>query len=337
MSIKKSLGNLYRNITGKNYYKKIYPPIYNQAVALPSDYPIVYNKFGQPMEFFFIRDAHTAHTPYGSKSNFFIWDRYNIGLDYQFYSHNSMMERVSGRGGGTKHFYGMLIESEIITPDDYLLFDKHKQLASEFEAIFTYSSKILNKLDNAVFMPFNATLSYGTKEQGGVLSSKTYELKSKNISIIASNKLLCEMHHFRKAIAEKCKTYNLADTFGTFDGGPRVPQIADVLTHYRYNIAIENFIDDYYFTEKILNCFASMTVPIYCGAPKIADFFNSDGIIFIKQNDLDNLEKILKQCTKEDYEQRLPAIKENYEKALEYVNIDDMLYKKVKELQSKRG
>ena len=332
MSIKKSLGNLYRNITGKNYYKKIYPPIYNQAVALPSDYPIVYNKFGQPMEFFFIRDAHTAHTPYGSKSNFFIWDRYNIGLDYQFYSHNSMLERMKGPNEGTKHFYGMLIESEIITPDDYLLFDKHKQLASEFEAIFTYSSKILNKLDNAVFMPFNATLWYGTKEQGGVLSEKAYEHKNKNISIIASNKLMCEMHKFRKAVAEKSKSCKLADTFGTFDGGPRVPKIADVLTDYRYNIAIENYIDDYYFTEKLLNCFASMTVPIYCGAPKIHEFFNIDGIITIKPTDLDNLEKILSQCSEKDYLQRLPAIKENYEKALEYSNIDDVLYKKVKSL-----
>lgn len=333
MTLRNVLGNLYRSITGKNYYKKIYPPIYNQAVPLPSDYPLVFNKFGQPMEFFFIRDSHTAHLPYGSKSNYFIWDRYNIGLKNHFYSHKAMLERVKSSGGDTKNLYGMLIESEIITPEDYLLFDKYKQLASEFDAIFTYSSKLLDKLENAVFMPFNATLWYGTKDQGGVLSSKTYEIKSKNISIIASNKLLCDMHLFRKDIAEKCKNNKLADTFGTFDGGPRVPKIADILTDYRYNIAVENFIDDYYFTEKVLNCFASMTVPIYCGAPKIHEFFNPDGIIFLKTSDIDNLDNILKCCSKEDYEQRLPAIKENYEKVLEYVNIDDMLYKKVKELQ----
>ena len=184
-------------------------------------------------------------------------------------------------------------------------------------------------------MPFNANLWYGTKEQGGSISPVAYENKNKNISIIASNKLLCDMHYLRKDIAMKCKSYNLANTFGTFDGGPRVPKIADILTDYRYNIAIENYIDDYYFTEKILNCFASMTVPIYCGATKIHEFFNSDGIITIKPTDLDNLEKILSQCSEKDYLQRLPAIKENYEKALEYINIDDMLYKKVKALQKK--
>ncbi len=332
MSIRKSLSNLYRNITGKNYYKKIYTPFYNQTVALTSDYPLVYNKYGQPMEFFFIRDIHGAHNPYGNKSNYFIWDRFNFELKTQFYSHQAMLQTM----GNPDYRYGALIEAESITPEDYLLFDKHQNLNKEFDAIFTYSEKLLNKLDNAVFMPFNASIWYGTTEQGGILSVETYKDKNKNISIIASNKLLCEMHHFRKDIAMKCKNYNLADTFGTFDGGARVPKIADVLTNYRYNIAIENYIDDYYFTEKILNCFASMTVPIYCGATKIAEFFNPEGIITIKLTDLDNLEKILSQCNEKDYLQRLPAIKENYEKVLEYVNLDDMLYKKVKEQQSRR-
>ncbi len=331
MRLRKALGKLYRNITGKNYYTKIYSPIYNFAVQLPSDYPLVFNKYGKPMEFFFIRDAHGAHKPYGNKSNYFIWDRFNFELKAHFYSHQAMLETM----GNPDHRYGMLIEAEPITPEDYLLFNKYKGLENDYDAIFTYSSKLLDKLNNAVFMPFNAFSWYGTKEQGGELNPNTYMQKCKNISIIASNKLLCEMHHFRKDVAEKCKAYKLADTYGSFDGGPRVPQIADILTDYRYNIAIENYIDDFYFTEKIMNCFASMTVPIYCGATKIAKFFNPNGIIFLKTTDLDNLEKILSQCSEKDYQQRLPAIKENYEKALEYVNIDDMLYKKVKALQKK--
>ena len=72
MRLHKALGRLYRNITGKDYYKKIFLPIYNYAVPLHSDYPLVFNKYGQPMEFFFIRDLHSAHVPYGNKSNYFI-------------------------------------------------------------------------------------------------------------------------------------------------------------------------------------------------------------------------------------------------------------------------
>ena len=85
MTLRNSLGNLYRNITGKNFYKKIYSPIYNQAVPISPDYPTIYNKYGQPMEFFFIRDFFTAHVPYGFKSNYFIWDRFNFELENHFF------------------------------------------------------------------------------------------------------------------------------------------------------------------------------------------------------------------------------------------------------------
>ena len=204
MTLRKALGNLYRNITHKNAYNKIYPPIYNQAVTISTDIPDVYNKFGEKMEFFYIRDFFTAHVPYGNKSNYFIWDRFNFELKNHFYSHQAMLETM----GNPDYRYGMLIEAESITPEDYLLFDKHKNLSNEFDAVFTYSARLLNKLNNAVFMPFNATLWYGTPQQGGELNPDTYLHKCKNISVIASNKLLCEMHHFRKAVAEKCKKYS---------------------------------------------------------------------------------------------------------------------------------
>ena len=42
--------------------------------------------------------------------------------------------------------------------------------------------------------------------------------------------------------------------------------------------------------------------------------------------DIDNIEKVIIQCGAADYEQRLPAIKENYEKAQRYRNINNYLY-----------
>ena len=56
----------------------------------------------------------------------------------------------------------------------------------------------------------------------------------------------------------------------------------DYLEHYRYSIIIENDIDELWYTEKILNCFATKTIPIYLGATKIGERFNSDGIIAVK-------------------------------------------------------
>ena len=35
----------------------------------------------------------------------------------------------------------------------------------------------------------------------------------------------------------------------------------------------------FYFTEKLLDCFATGTIPVYLGAPDIGKVFNIDGII----------------------------------------------------------
>ena len=135
------------------------------------------------------------------------------------------------------------------------------------------------------------------------------------------------MHIVRKNLAFKCKNEGLADTFGTFDGGAWV-RPEDFLKNYRFHIAVENDITDYFFTEKITNCFAAQTIPIYIGAKKIDEFFNPDGIIQVSLDSLDDIERILAQCTPEEYEQRLPAVLENYERVKEYKNSYDFLYEK---------
>lgn len=67
-------------------------------------------------------------------------------------------------------------------------------------------------------------------------------------------------------------------------------------------------------------------MPVYLWTTEIDKFFNPDGIIKITTKDYDNIEEILKQCTKEEYERRLPAILDNYQRVQSYRNIWDKLY-----------
>ena len=46
-----------------------------------------------------------------------------------------------------------------------------------------------------------------------------------------------------------------------------------------FSIAIENSRNGCYFTEKILDCFTTRTVPIYWGCPDIGDYFDMNVII----------------------------------------------------------
>ena len=136
---------------------------------------------------------------------------------------------------------------------------------------------------------------------------------------------MCHLHEVRIVLSQYCKRNNWADTFGTFDGGP-ICCIDDSLKDYRFSIIIENDVSDYFFTEKLTNCFAAQTIPIYLGARKINEFFNDDGIISISENQLDDIESILKSCTVKYYEEHIEAIKDNYQRAYSYRNMYDWLY-----------
>ena len=283
-------------------------------------YPDVYNAEGRKMEFFYLQDQIMA--PY-SGSKYFLWDRCNYGLKTHFYAHNNMLFT---KGKPTRK-YGILIESKQIVPENYRIFERYKGLEREFDAIFTYDAELLNHYENAKFFPSCASVWYGRKENGYEWDDECYLKKDRQVSIVSSNKIMCHMHQVRLDLTLKCKKDRLADAYGTFDGGTYTT-IDESLTRYHYSIIVENDISDYFYTEKILNCFASQTIPIYLGAAKIDEFFNGDGIIKLQEKDIEQLDQILKNCTQEYYEQHLEAVLDNYRRAFQYRNLYDRLYEK---------
>ncbi len=298
-----------------------YYPIYNINAEMNPAKLKIYNENGEPMDSYFIRDFHRASNPNWRNSRYFIWDRFNYGLDTHFYTHQAMVETM----GHPTRKYGMLIESRAIAENDYRIFKKNKGLEREFEAILTFDDQILNEVENAKFYPSCARVWYGGRNVGYALETEIYQNKTKNISILSSDKAMCPLHKMRIEAARYCKRTGLADTYGTFDGGSYC-NVDETLRDYRYSIIIENNISDYFFTEKITNCFAAQTIPIYLGARKINEFFNEEGIVLITENDMGNIERVIRQCTKEEYERRLPAILDNFARVQEYLNMDDYLY-----------
>ena len=226
--------------------------------------------------------------------------------------------------------FGVLRESESIVPEDYSMLLKDPSLASEFYRIFTHNEEILEKFPNASFVPAYGVW-YGTKRYGGVMDPGNCEKKTREISVISSDKQISEYHKIRYAIARKYMNDPRVDGFGKACGN-YIEKKADALTDYRYSIVVENGSSSFYFTEKILDCFASMTVPIYLGAPKIGDHFNTDGIITIDRNDPLALDDIIASCSEQDYRDRLPAIRDNYERVQNYLSFEDYILDNYKDM-----
>jgi hypothetical protein len=294
-----------------------------------SDEPLLYNSQGQKVKTIFLRSDISRHWPYGFVTGQFphytLWDRNNYGLKNHVYVHDKILRPI---GKPTKKF-ALFIEAETIVPRDYTIFERHRGLEKDFDAIFTHSASLLNKYSNARFVPAGGVW-YGTQLHGGTPNPAQYKIKKRNISLISSEKVMCKLHKFRIGMARHYKNNSLVDTFGTFDGGPYI-KVSDSLDTYHYSIVVENDISLYRFTEKILNCFASMTIPIYIGATKIGDFFNLDGIIQIDKLDIDYIDSLLSSCNEKDYISRLPAVLDNFNRVKDFLCIENYMYTHHKE------
>lgn len=145
---------------------------------------------------------------------------------------------------------------------------------------------------------------------------RIYE-KTKNISMIFSWKKETQGQRMRHQIYNflcSSKLKNGVDFFGR--GHKEIAAIEeklDGLKDYRFSIAVENSSTPCYFTEKIIDCFATGTIPIYYGCPYISDYFNSDGIFYFETIEtLGRIINLLTEHGEEEYEQRLGAVVDNY-------------------------
>ncbi len=92
----------------------------------------------------------------------------------------------------------------------------------------------------------------------------------------------------------------------------------DLLFESMYSVCIENLPEQDYFTEKILDAFATFTVPVYCGCPNIAQYFDPAGMICVA-----SAEELIDRCnrlTVDDYWARMPALLDNFRRSQEYAD-----------------
>ena len=171
----------------------------------------------------------------------------------------------------------------------------------QFKYIFTHDSQLL-RLPNARMLNW------------GDVWLTTDSEKTKGISLVTSPKNWCPLHKARLELYNYFKDRPEVDCFYGDWNNPNVPAIEakDYLEHYKYSIIIENDIDDYWYTEKLLNCFSTKTVPIYVGATRIGELFNAGGIIQVR--DWQEVPQIVARLNLSDYETRTDAINDNFER-----------------------
>jgi len=208
----------------------------------------------------------------------------------------------------SKKKYAWLLESKDIKPqvvDDVK--SNYLHYVRVFDCIFTHSEELLKLHRKFKFAPL-----YGS----WITEPKLHD-KTKLVSMICSNKLMCSGHQHRLSWAQKLQ--GDVDFYGR--GFNEIESKEDGLKDYMFSVAIENSSYKSYFTEKIQDCFATGTIPIYYGSPDIGKFFNPNGIIELTE-DFD-----VSSLTPDLYHAKLDAVKENLKIVKDFLINEDYIYK----------
>jgi len=163
------------------------------------------------------------------------------------------------------------------------------------------------------------------------------DIKKKfGVSIVMTNRMVAPGHPMRRELYNRRKEIKIPfDIYrGTWNGFepsddtiqmPPWPnkkwkvKVFDCM----YHIVIEGFRNDHYYSEKLIDCLITKTIPIYWGHTKIEKYFNIAGMLIA-----DNVDQIIEWCNNisvEFYYGVMPAIEDNYQRGLKVYKYEDIL------------
>ena len=248
-----------------------------------------------------VSGGNKGYSVHGKESKHVEWVFDGSG-EATFYVDNTLEQAFIDEVSGPK--YGWLLESKFVTPQivDAVRMFPEKYLET-FDLIFTHNKDLLN---------IDSKFKWCPAQGFWIKEPKIYE-KTKMISMIASNKSFTEGQQNRLQWVEMLR--DQVDLYGR--GFNEIANKEEGLCDYMFSVVIENGVYESYYTEKILDCFATGTIPVYLGSPDIGEHFNSEGIIQLSEEF---------EVSDEIYFSKLGAIKDNLERVKELEVLEDFIY-----------
>ena len=267
----------------------------------------------------YCNDSLEPSTSANNRSVYTRWIRNGTGL-VNLYVNGEALKVLEDDSDKPKFIW--LLESREIIPDQYkFIEDNYDFVASRVDGIFTADQRLTHEAG-----PDGKFLYCLSNAAPWVMDRAVYK-KSKLVSMIASNKGYTEGHRRRLRVVQA-----FVDKFGQEDlyGWGLTHELplkekSTGLKDYMFSFACENANYPTYFTEKLTDCFACGTIPVYYGTAGVAQYFDADGIIFLDQNSpWENIP--WDKLTPEYYESKKDVIKENFEIAKSMRVAEDYMY-----------
>ena len=233
--------------------------------------------------------------------------------ELNFWVDDYIKQQPTGING--KPNVAMLIEPRTIQPTLYTYLEEH---AEDFDIIFSHDKEILK-------LPHSYPIFF-------MQWYKTYDVpKTKTISMVCSDKAMCEEHRKRQMIADILG--NRVDHYGLYKGGYQCDYY-ECRAEYMFEVVIDNNWSGYWLSEKLANPLASKTIPIYLGGEYFPENIDQRGIIMVENADEIPVivDKLLLNPNKEYYS-RINYVEKNYLTITQHYQVfEDWLYETYGEL-----
>ena len=192
----------------------------------------------------------------------------------------------------------------------------------KFDAIITTHEDVLRECSNSHLMEFGTSWI----DNFDITTQKEFK-----VSHLTGHKDWTEGHRLRKKVYYKQDKIHIPkDFYISKYGGVENHFNSKVLGESKnpmfdsqFHICIENTRQKNYFTEKVIDCFVTKTIPIYYGCENIEKFFDADG--FYIANNFNDIIDICNSLDENSYQDKLKFVEKNFELAKKYTTIIDRL------------
>lgn len=225
--------------------------------------------------------------------------------------------------------YLFLQEPDIICPSHT---EEVIKSAWKYEYIYTFNAKILAMFPKkSIKWPGNYATVKPSNEIKNFLISGWASTKIWNNA--SGHLLRLEIYNKQLQLPSNCIFFRSSNR--NADGGPPLEEITlgqnpllgsnflgggkqCLFEGFQFSIILENSQQENYFTEKIIDCLITKTIPLYWGCPNISEFFDTTGWLFFE-----NFETLLQQVSTIDetyYSRYMNTINKNYNLAMKRSN-----------------
>lgn len=160
--------------------------------------------------------------------------------------------------------------------------------------------------------------------------------KSDVVSAVCSRKTMKKTEHYKRLTMFEYLLEHLPEFSWKGQGIDPIDYKYQALDTFKYHIAIENCNQPYHWTEKIADAIMSLCLPFYSGDPTLEQVLPADSFIRIPNDDPPKALAIIKKAIADnEYEKRLPALKEARKLLVERYNLYQQIISVIQEHEQK--